>query len=91
MTARRHFEIIAPRKIMLERISRMSFSSIEKPDMVLESIFAVLSLYSARHPSSRKIFIVESTSAKFGQFLITFFPPLKIVAAIIGKTAFLAP
>ena len=81
----------APRKIIDERISRISTSSIEFKDIRLLSTDTVPTLRCTSQPRERRIFKVASMSLKSGQLCITHGVPTATVAAKIGNALFFAP
>lgn len=81
----------APRKMIDERISRISSSGIEVSLTPAADITAVFPENVHLHPTQFSILDAAKTSVSLGQFLRIHSSPLRIAAAIIGSALFLLP
>ncbi len=90
-TAFLHLEIIAPKNIIEERISRIKSSHILQSHIPLVSTVTVLPALCTLQPNLSSTKSVLSTSRRYGQFFKVHTPSAITVAASIGSTAFFAP
>ena len=89
--ARPHRARIGPRKITEERISRMSSWGTSHRSTTEESTNMVSPSRLTLQPRCCRIWMAERTSRRSGQLCNRLRPPLRRVAAKMGRTLFFAP